>query len=111
MPNGFARTLGRTVGRFPGLRRVPVLKLLAAAEVAMLARDHLARLDGHERHRIVELVRKGRGRPSNLTDDEREELAALVAKVEPRLLAGQAVEKLSPVPLPRRMVYGPRKGA
>ena len=41
--------------------------------------------------------------------NERDELTDLVAKMEPRLLAGHAVDKLSPVPIPRRLVYGPRK--
>jgi hypothetical protein len=31
-----------------------------------------------------------------------------VAKAEPRLFAGQVADKLSPVPLPRRLVRGPR---
>jgi hypothetical protein len=103
------RSLGHAVSRIPGLRRVPVLKLLSAAEVAMLARDHIMRLDPQERRRLIELVRIGRGRRRNLSEAEREELATLVAKLEPRLLAGSAVDKLSPVPLPRRLVYGPRK--
>jgi hypothetical protein len=67
------------------------------------------RLDRHERQRLIELTRAGRGRRRNLSEAEREELAVLIAKVEPRLLAGHAVQKLSPLPLPRRLVYGPRK--
>jgi hypothetical protein len=103
------RSLGRAVSRVPGLRRVPVLKLLAAAEIAVLARDHIRRLNRQERRRLVELVRIGRGRPGNLSDAEREELSVLIARMEPRLLAGRAVERLSPLPLPRRLVYGPRR--
>jgi hypothetical protein len=110
MPRGcVARSLGRAVGRVPGLRRVPVLKLFVAAEIALLARDHIMRLDRRERHRLVELVWMGRGRRRDLSDAEREELAVLMARMEPRLLAGHAVDKLSPLPLPRRLVYGPRK--
>jgi hypothetical protein len=86
-----------------------VLKLLAAAEVAVLARDHLRRLTPQERRRLITLLRTGRGRRRNLSQDERDELAVLVAKVEPRLLAGEAVERLSPVPLPRRLLFGPRR--
>jgi hypothetical protein len=86
-----------------------VLKLLAAAEIAMLARDHVLLLDSGERRRLFELIRIGRGRPRNLSDPERDELTELVAKMEPRLLAGHTVDKLSPVPIPRRLVYGPRK--
>jgi hypothetical protein len=100
------RSLARAAGHVPGVRRVPVLKLLSIAEVAMLAREHLTRLSPAERRRLVVLVREGRGRPSNLGPGEREELHALVAKLEPRLLAGAAVDRLSPVPLPRRLVYG-----
>ena len=86
-----------------------MFKLLAAAEIAMLARDHALLLDRGERRRLLELVRIGRGRRRNLSEPERDELTDLVAKLEPRLLAGHAVYKLSPVPIPRRLVYGSRK--
>jgi hypothetical protein len=86
-----------------------VLRLLAAAEVAVLARDHLRRLTPRERRRLVTLLRTGRGRQRNLSEAERDELTALLAKVEPRLLAGEAVQRLSPVPLPRRLLFGPRR--
>jgi hypothetical protein len=95
--------------RVPGLRNVPVLKVLAIAEILLLVRDHVAKLEPQERRRLVELVRLGRGRRRNLSESEREELADLVAKAEPRALAGAAAEKLSPVPLPKRLVYGPRR--
>jgi hypothetical protein len=85
----------------PGLRRVPVLKLLAIAEVVLLAHEHLVKLDRHERRRLVELVRLGRGRRRNLTPRERDELSELLAKAEPRLFVGAAADKLSPVPIPR----------
>lgn len=86
-----------------------MLKLLVAAEIALLARDHIMRLDRQERHRLFELVRIGRGRRRDLSDAERDELVVLIARMEPRLLVGHAVKKLSPLPLPRRLVYGPRK--
>jgi hypothetical protein len=35
----------------------------------------------------------------------------LLARLEPRLFVGTAVKRLSPVPLPKRLLYGPRKGA
>jgi hypothetical protein len=91
------------------LKRVPLVKLLAAAELALLARDHLRRLTPAERRRLLSLVRAGRGRRRNLSAHERAELTALIAKVEPRLLAGAAAERLSPVPLPRRLLFGPRR--
>ena len=101
--------LVRGAGRIPGLRRLPVLKLLAVGEIALLARSHIARLQPAERRRFVELLRKGHGRPSNLSPAEREELSTLLAKAESRLFAGMAADMLSPVPLPRRVVRGPRK--
>jgi hypothetical protein len=107
VPPGFVtHSLLRATGRVPGLRRVPVVKLLAAAEVGLLARDHVKRLTGAERRRLVTLVRVGRGRRSRLTGAERRELEELLGKLEPRLLVGEAVDRLSPVPLPRRLVYG-----
>jgi hypothetical protein len=88
--------------RVPGLRRIPVLKLLALAEIAMLARSHVWQLAPGERRRLMELVRRGRGRPGKLSAQERDELARLVAKTEPWLFAGQAADRLSPFPLPGR---------
>jgi hypothetical protein len=41
-----------------------------------------------------------------LTERERDELARLAAKAEPRLFLGLVVDKLSPVPLPKRLVFG-----
>jgi hypothetical protein len=61
--------------------------LLAAAEVVVAIRNHVAtRLSDKERRRMVEIVRRSHGRPSNLSDRERRELQALLAKVEPREL-------------------------
>ncbi|MBV9006067.1 MAG: hypothetical protein JO181_15505 [Solirubrobacterales bacterium] len=101
--------LGYAARRVPGLKRVPVLKLLVAAELALLARDHMMRLNRQERRRLVELARISRGRRRKLSEEEREELADLLSRVEPRLLFGTAFERLSPVPLPQRLVYGPRR--
>lgn len=101
--------LARGASHMPGLRRLPVFKLLAIAEIAVLAADHVKRLDPDERRRLVELIKLGRGRTGNLSAAEREELATLVAKTEPRLFAGLAADKLSPVPLPRRFVHGRSK--
>jgi len=105
MARGIPYTVaGRVATRVPGLKRLPVLKLLAVAEIALLARQHMGRLEPAERRRLLELVRKGRGRRRALTDAEREELGTLVAKAEPRRFAALAANMLSPVPLPRRLV-------
>jgi len=98
--------LGRTAERVPGLRRIPIVRLLALAEIAVLAREHVSKLELAEWRRMAELIRIGRGRPSNLSARQRRELRSLVAKAEPRLFAGDAIDKLSPVSLPDRLLYG-----
>ncbi|MEA2199300.1 MAG: hypothetical protein QOJ25_3351 [Solirubrobacteraceae bacterium] len=107
MPGPVLKLVGRTAEHVPGLRRIPVLRLLALAEVAVLARDHITKLSAAEWRRLIELIRIGRGRPRNLSPRQRDELQRLVAKAEPRVFAGQAVEKFSPVPVPKRLLYGP----
>ena len=111
MPGPFTHhAINNVSHRIPGLRRIPAATLIEIAEVVLLAREHLRRLEPDERRRVVALVRAGRGRRRNLSERERQELAALVAKAQPRLFAGLAAEQLSPFPLPRRVVYGPRRG-
>ena len=110
MPSGLVNmTIGKAVGHVPGLRRLPVLKLLAMGEVALLARDHMLRLTPPERRRLMTLVRVGRGGRSRLTAAERDDLERLLDKLGARMLLGHAVDRLSPMPLPRRIVYGPKK--
>ena len=84
------------------LRRVPVARLVAVAEIVVLAREHINRLEVHERRRLVELVRQGRGRPTNLSARERRELGSLLAKIEPRAFVQTAVAKVTGVPVPGR---------
>src|SRR5437588_9569072 len=92
----------RTLARAGALRRLPVARLLALAELAVLAREHMNRLEPDERRRLAELVRQGRGRPRSLSAKERRELSALVAKIEPRVFVHRAVEKVTGVPVPGR---------
>ena len=106
MPGVLTRIVGSRAARLPGLRRLPVMKLLAIGEIALLAREHASLLEPHERRRLLELVRKGKGRTRTLSPEEREELAALVSKAEPRRFSGLVADKLSPVPLPKRLVAG-----
>ena len=75
------------------------MKLVAVAELALVARKHLQHLDPAERHRLVELVRQGRG----MSGQQREELRRLVGKLDARAFAGSAVDRLSPVRVPRRL--------
>jgi hypothetical protein len=101
--------LAKALRRVPGLRRVPAAKLLALGQVVILARDHLTQLEPSERRRFIELMRHARGRPSNLSTRERAELTTLIAKANPRLFLMSVADKLSPVPLPRRMVRPKRR--
>lgn len=88
---------------------VPVARLLAAGQIVLLARRHWHRLEPAERRRLIALVRSGHGRPRNLSERDRAELARLVAKADPRLFAGLVAQRFSPVPLPARVVYGRRR--
>jgi hypothetical protein len=98
----------RVTSGIRSLRRLPIGKLLAAAEIVLLAQEHLTRLEPHERRRVFELLRIGRGRPRNLSPGQRAELHGLVAKADPRLFVGLVADKLSPVKLPKRVVRGKR---
>lgn len=89
-------------------RMVPIARLLLIGQVALMAGRHLSRLDGGERKRLAGLVGRSRGVPGRLTAAERRELARLVARLEPRLFMGTVVRRFSPVPLPKRLLYGPR---
>lgn len=91
--------LPRAIARVPGLKHLPVVRLLAIGELALVARRHLRHLDAAQRHRLAQLVRRGR----SLTEPEREELRGLVAKLDTRAFAGSAMQRLSPVPLPKRL--------
>ncbi len=107
MPSSFAtKGLARLARRLPYLKRLPIMRLLALGEILVLAKEHLDKLDPQERRRLVALLRAGHGRPSNLSKRQREELEALIAKAEPRLFAGAAAAKLSPVPLPDSVIRG-----
>ena len=82
------------------LKLIPFAKLLAAAEVALLVRQHVMRLEPDERRRVIQLVRQGRGRPKNLSDRERRELSRLVQKMEPREFANTATKRFTGMSLP-----------
>jgi hypothetical protein len=99
----------RVTRRVPGLKAIPIVKLLAAAQIVTIARNHIEKLEPDERRRLVELIRIGHGRPSHLSAAEQDELRELVAKAEPRLFVGLVADELSPVRLPRRLVRGRKR--
>lgn len=92
-------------------RGVPLARLILVAEVGLLASHHLRRLNGQQRRRFFSLLISARGRPRSLTPAERIEFTGLLARLEPRLLMGSAVRRFSPVPLPKRLLYGRRGSA
>jgi hypothetical protein len=109
MAHGLRNNLiARSVGRVPVLKRLPIFKLIALGEIAILAKDHLYRLEPQERKRLVALVQTSRGRTGNLSETERRELAELLGKMDTRAFAGNAADRLSPVPLPKRFTHGPK---
>ena len=89
-------------------RAIPMTRLIAAAQVVLLARRHWRLLEPYERQRLFTLVRVATARRGRLTPDERLELVRLVAKADPKLFAGLVAQKFSPVPFPKRMVRGKR---
>jgi hypothetical protein len=94
-----SHVLAAATRRIPGLKRLPVLKLIAIAELAIVARKHFEHLTPPERRRLGALMRH----PRSLTRAEKDELSVLVAKLEPRAFAGAAADRFSPVPLPKRV--------
>ena len=82
------------------IKHLPFFKILAIAQVALLARRHLRGLSKADRRRLTELARRG----TKLTPAERTELRGLVAKFEPRAFAVGAANHVSPLPLPRWLV-------
>ena len=73
-------------------KRIPYLKLLALAQLAMLARQHYQRLNADERARLLALVRH----PRTMSATDRAELKGLVAKMEPGAFAGSAAKHATP---------------
>jgi hypothetical protein len=76
------------------LRKIPAARLIVLGELLLLAREHLLKLEPQERRRVVELVRRGHGRPGNLNDRDRRELQRLLEKVEPRVFVGSAFKRM-----------------
>ncbi len=79
-------------------RQLPIFRLLAVAQVALLARQHLRTLTPADRQRLFQLARKGTG----MTAQERTELRALAGKLDAKAFALAAADRFSPVPLPGR---------
>jgi hypothetical protein len=85
-----------------GKRAIPIGWALVAAEAVIVARRHWGSLNPHSRRRLRELVAKSKGRPGQLTRDERRELIHHVRQLDLRALAAEIGDVLSPVRLPGR---------
>jgi hypothetical protein len=101
----------KMIARAPGLKRIPILRLLAIADIYRLARNHANKLTQEERQRVFDLLKKTKGQTGNLTKAEQDELKALVLKAEPRLLVGESANMISPIPIPKRIRQGKKKPA
>ncbi len=73
-----------------GMRWTLWARVLILAEVALAVKRHLDLLDEHERDELKRLVRKSKGRPSNLSGRERRRVREIVDKLEPAELAKEA---------------------
>lgn len=84
------------------LTKIPAARLIILGELLLLAREHVQKLEPQERRRVVELVRRGHGRPRNLSDRDRRELQRLLEKAEPRVFVGSAFKRVSGFGMPGR---------
>jgi hypothetical protein len=71
-------------------------RVLILAEIALAIKRHLDLLDAAEKRDLQRLVRKSKGRPSNLTDRERRRLGEIVGKLEPTDLARETAQAAAP---------------
>ena len=65
--------------RLPGRRMVPWFVIF---EVLRAGKAHWDELNPRDRTRLVELMRKSKGRASNLTESERTELRMIARRLE-----------------------------
>jgi hypothetical protein len=99
------RALRRTA-RFATLGRV-----LLAADLGRVVLRHIGLLSRQERRRLARLAGKSIARRGRLTAAERTELRLLIAKLRLRMMLGTAVKRISPVPVPKRLLFGPGERA
>jgi hypothetical protein len=76
-------------------------RVLILAEVALAIKRHLDLLDAEEKDDLQRLVRKSKGKPSNLSARECRRLSELVSKVEPSDFVREAATMTVPWRKPR----------
>jgi hypothetical protein len=84
-----------------GMKWTVWARILILAEIALAVKRHLDLLDSREKDDLQRLVRKSKGKPSNLTARERRRLSELVAKVEPSDFVREAATMAVPWRKPR----------
>jgi hypothetical protein len=83
-------------------RAVPLMWAFLVAEALTTTRRHFAGIDPKARARAAELVRKSKGRPSNLTAHEKTELRRVVGEMDLWQLSKDLAAVASPVGAPGR---------
>jgi len=83
-------------------RAVPLMWAFAVAEALAATRRHFSGVDPHVGRRVVALARKSKGRPSNLTAREKQELRRLVGQMDLWQLSKELAAVASPVGMPGR---------
>jgi hypothetical protein len=99
---------GKWFARRRAVRGVPLLWAFAVAEALAATRRHFAGVDPKARRRAVALARKSKGRPSNLTAHEKQELRRLVGEMDLWTLSKELAAVASPVGMPGRKKHPPR---
>ena len=91
---------GKFFARRKAMRGVPLLWAFAVAEALTTTRRHFEGIDPKARRRAVELARKSKGRPSNLTPAEKTELRRVVGEMDLWQLSKDLAAVASPVGMP-----------
>lgn len=82
------------------MRGVPLLWAFAVAEALTTTRRHFAGVNPQARRRVVDLVRRSKGRPRNLSAAEKQELRRLVGEMDLWQLSKDLAAVASPVGMP-----------
>ena len=86
--------------RRKAMRGVPLLWAFAVAEALATTHRHFAGVEPRVRRRAVELARKSKGRPSNLSPAEKRELRDLVGRMDLWQLSKDLAAVASPIGMP-----------
>jgi hypothetical protein len=99
---------GKFFARRRVIRGVPLMWAFAVAEALAATRRHFSSVDPKTRRRVVELAKKSKGRPSNLSKHEKQELMRLVGEMDLWSLSKELAAVASPVGMPGRKKRPPR---